>query len=114
VCSAQIMHGSIAFSQFAACTPFLNHCTLPLSYACMHTYQGTLALMMSSYRNHSILRRDAGWSLRDFRFVDNMALRGFTRKVGRLPAGHRQLPERSLGRSLYRHESTHYTSIRAG
>lgn len=42
--------------------------------------KGTLSVMESSYRFHSLLRRDAGWNLRDFNFVDNMQLRGFSRE----------------------------------
>lgn len=35
--------------------------------------------MQTSYRFHSILRPDAGWSIEDFSFPRNMALRGFDR-----------------------------------
>jgi len=49
--------------------------------------QGTLSLMTSAYRRHSLLRRDSGWNLQDFRFDRNMALRGFARQDN-VPAFH--------------------------
>lgn len=42
-------------------------------------FQGTLAIMQSSYRDHSLLRKDTGWNFRDFTFVNNLKLRGFER-----------------------------------
>jgi len=35
--------------------------------------------MQSSYRDHSLLRKDTGWNFRDFTFVNNLKLRGFGR-----------------------------------
>lgn len=35
--------------------------------------------MQNAYRDHSLLRKDRGWSFHDFNFVENLKLRGFDR-----------------------------------